>query len=70
MDGPHDEVKISCLEKDFLMNDLIGETTVKVYQILNKFGDDRWLALYKLGRKTMNLFLEVTYNETVVPQPI
>lgn len=49
MEGPHEEINITCFEEDVFINELIGESTVKVYQILNKFGDDRWLALYKYG---------------------
>ncbi|TNV80511.1 hypothetical protein FGO68_gene8729 [Halteria grandinella] len=63
VDSTFDEITIQCFDKDILMDDLIGETTLKIYTILNKFGEDRYVSLYKNGKKTGDLLIEATFNE-------
>jgi Ca2+-dependent lipid-binding protein len=64
VESPQDMLHITCMENDLLIDDFIGECSVKIYQVLNKYGRDRVLVLYdSRGQKTMNLMIEVTYNE-------
>lgn len=64
IDDCEDLISLSCFDKDIFMNDLIGETTMKVSVLVDKFGGgDRYATLCNSGQKTVHLLIKATFQE-------
>lgn len=53
-----DEIKIEIKDKDILIDDVIGEISLKTYHILDKCGQNRWLTFYHHGLKAAEVMLD------------
>jgi len=52
-------LKVSCLDKDLLMNDLIGETLVRMRALTGGVGKRSWLSLYYKREFSGEILIEV-----------
>lgn len=63
LDDYEDLITLSCFDKDLFMNDLIGESSLKVSELVEKFGGgDRYATLYHDGQKSVHLLMKATYQ--------
>lgn len=55
---PSDTIKFTCLDEDLIQNDLIGESSVLIHAIGQKFLKRHILPMYYKGNHSADLTLE------------
>ena len=60
-------LRIDCLDKDIIADDLIGHTLVQASQLIGCTGQHRWLSIYYKKKESGRLLLEVHYYPEGVP---
>ena len=57
-----DHITFVCLEEDFLKNDYIGETTLKVRYMKEQSGKQIWVPFYEKDVKTADILMKPKFT--------
>jgi Ca2+-dependent lipid-binding protein len=57
-----DEIKVSCIDEDLIINDHIGDTKVPVSRLCSQLQKSHWIPIFYKQAKSGEILLETSYD--------
>jgi Ca2+-dependent lipid-binding protein len=57
-----EQIFFKCFDEDLLDNDIVGETSLKVYHLCSEISSRKWLPLKYKGKKSAMILLETRFK--------